>query len=278
MAKGQAISAMLVRPSKDSLQAWAYEYVVSDQLAYKLAPPPVPERVLEESSPLRVQHPGRPRELRAATRKHKTPGEGALRDPRKRAALLHTFLHHELQAAELMCWAVLAFPQTPVAFKRGLVAICLDEIRHMHMYAAHIAVLGCAVGDFPVRDWFWQRVPAAATPGAFLAAMGLGFEAANLDHTQRFAQRFRAAGDEPGARLQELVAGEEVAHVAFAAHWFRKLQGELSFASWCAALPAPLSPMVMRGDPIDREARARANLPEPFLDALSQWQPESRGS
>jgi uncharacterized ferritin-like protein (DUF455 family) len=267
-----------VRPAEQTLQRWAYDYVVSDMLDAKIAPMPVPERVLEGTAPLRISKPGRPRELRASTHKRKTPGAGALRDPRRRAELLHTFWHHELQAAELMCWAVLAFPETPSAFKRGLIAVCQDEIRHMGIYAAHIARLGCAVGDFPVNDWFWSRVPAAETPSAFLSTMGLGFEAANLDHTQRFAQRFRAVGDEPGALLQEEVAREEVAHVAFAAHWFREFEGDLSFAGWRAALPAPLSPMVMRGDPIDREARARAGLPDPFLDALERWQPESRGS
>jgi uncharacterized ferritin-like protein (DUF455 family) len=186
---------------------------------------------------------------------------------------LHTFWHHELQAAELMCWAVLAFPETPGAFKRGLINICQDEIRHMQLYAAAIESLGCTLGDFPVRDWFWQRVPAARSAASFLAVMGLGFEAGNLDHTQRFAQQFRAFGDEAGACLQELVEREEVPHVAFAAHWFRRFEGELSFAKWCEELPAPLSPMVMRGDPLNRSARAVAGLDVPFLDALEQWQP-----
>jgi uncharacterized ferritin-like protein (DUF455 family) len=212
------------------------------------------------------------------TDKVKTPRPGALREPRKRAELLHTFLHHELQAAELMCWTVLAFPDAPLPFRRGLLGICQDEIRHMRMYQVHLHTLGCAVGDFPVRDWFWSRVPTVQSPAAFCAVMGLGFEAGNLDHTRRFAERFRAVGDEAGAVLQEVVAKEEIPHVAFAAHWFRKLQGELSFASWQAALPAPLSPMVMRGDPIDRVAREQAGLDAEFLDALQAWQPESRGS
>ncbi len=261
-----------------SLERFAYDYVMSTQLTEKLELSPLPETVLAGLSPLRIPRPGRPAELRVSTDKTKTPGAGALRDPKRRAALLHTFFHHELQAAELMCWAILAFPDTPAAFKRGLLGICQDEIRHMRMYAAHIEALGCALGDFPVRDWFWARAPAAATPAAFLALMGLGFEAGNLDHTRRFAERFRAAGDEMGARLQETVAREEIPHVAFAAHWFRRFEGDLSFERWCAALPSPLSPMVMRGDPIDRAARTQAGFPEPFLDALERWQPQSRGS
>lgn len=268
--------------AESSLQRWAWDYIASDSLQYKLEPPPAPGELLGETharwlAAVRIECPGRPSELQPLSGKRKTPGAGALRDPNKRAELLHTFLHHELQAAELMCWALLAFPETPAAFRRGLIAICQDEIRHMRVYARHIEALGSHVGAFGVRDWFWQRVPAARTPVAFLAAMGLGFEAGNLDHTRRFAERFRAVGDEAGAELQEVVAHEEISHVAFAAHWFRRFEGELSFARWCEVLPQPLSPMVMRGDPLDRAARAQAGLGPEFLDALERWQPESRG-
>jgi uncharacterized ferritin-like protein (DUF455 family) len=254
------------------LQRWAFDYVTTSELARKVAPGPAPSQ-LAELPALHLTAPGRPPELRVSQQKMKAPRGGALRDPKKRAALLHTFWHHELQAAELMCWAVLAFADTPPAFKRGLINICQDEIRHMQLYAAEIARLGCAVGEFPVRDWFWQRVPASPSPAAFCAVMGLGFEAGNLDHTRRFAEQFRAFGDERGARLQELVAEEEVPHVAFAAHWFRRFQGELSFAGWQRELPAPLSPMLMRGAPLDRRARGSAGMDDDFLDALEQWQP-----
>jgi uncharacterized ferritin-like protein (DUF455 family) len=74
-----------------------------------------------------------------------------------------------------------------------------------------------------------------------------------------------------------VVGEEEVAHVAFAAHWFEKLGGPLDFGSWLEALPAPLSPMVMRGKPLSRERRTRAGLSARFLDELEAWQPESPG-
>ncbi len=64
----------------------------------------------------------------------------------------------------------------------------------MRMYAARIRSLGHDLGEFPVRDWFWDRVPAARTPKAFVATLGLGFEGGNLDHAARFAERFAAAG------------------------------------------------------------------------------------
>lgn len=266
-------------PPDGTLERWAYDYVTTCSLLHKCAPPPLPE-ASRAHPPLRVPSPGRPPELTSCWAKYKAPrSPAALADPKKRAHLLHTFWHHELQAAELMCWAVLAFPDTPPAFRRGLLRICLDEVRHMALYAQAITRLGFSLGDFPVRDWFWQRAPASASAVSFIALMGLGFEAGNLDHSVRYEAMFRAAGDEECAALQALVGREELSHVAFGAHWFRQLSGALDFARWRAALPAPLSPMVMRGRPLARAARREAGLDEHFLDELEAWQPaESPGS
>lgn len=260
-------------------EAWALSYIQSESLSHKLSPPPCPTDFAGASEPLRVARPGRPAELQVTWSKYKAPKTPqALASPEKRAHLLHTFLHHELQAAELMCWALLAFPDTPLAFRRGLLSICQDEIRHMRMYAEHIEALGFEFGSFPVRDWFWERAPAATTPAAFVALMGLGFEAGNLDHTARFAAMFRSAGDHAGAVLQERVGAEEIAHVAFGAHWFSHFVGPLSFGAWVDTLPAPLSPMVMRGTPLQRAARRLGGMPDDFLDELEAWQPRPPGS
>ena len=261
-------------PRSGTIQRWAWDYVLSTTLEAKLAPPPVPDATdaWEENAPVRrLAAPGRPPELRIVTKAAKTRG---LNSPHGRARALHTFLHHELQAAELMAWAVLAFPDTPVEFRSGLVRIALDEIRHMHLYAKEIRRLGHEVGAFTVRDWFWERIPRGPDPGSFVAAMGLGFESANLEHTASYAARFREAGDEEGARVQEIIGREEIAHVRFGARWFATFLGDLDFDAWRAALPAPLSPLLMRGRPIQREARRRAGLPEAFLDRLDAWQPD----
>lgn len=216
--------------------------------------------------------PGRPSVLRISPNATKSPGPVALRAPEKRAQLVHTFLHHELQAAELMAWAVLRFAEQPDAFLRGLAKIADDEIRHMHMYGDYLASLGFAYGDFPVRDWFWERVPTARDVRGFLAMFGMGFEAGNLDHTQRFAERFASIGDTNGAELQRVVGEEEIPHVRFALHWYSRISGAPpAFADWCSALPPPMSPMVMRGKPIAREARLRAGFSEEFLHDLEAW-------
>src|SRR5262249_51942196 len=159
-------------------------------------------------------------ELVEGRSRRKTPGPEAMKSPPRRAELIHTFLHHELQAAELFCWAILAFPQAPESFRRGLPKIARDEGSHMNLYREHLAELGYSFGDFPVRDWFWERVPTARSPIEFVATLGMGFEGGNLDHTKRFAQCFRSIGDETGARIEETIFEEEMAHVRFAVRWF----------------------------------------------------------
>lgn len=176
-----------------------------------------------------------------------------------------------------MCWAILAFPDTEPEFRRGLLGICLDEIRHMNLYADHIVSLGSAVGDFGIRDWFWKRVPDCRTPIEFVAVMGMGLEAANLEYAPSFAARFRLAGDQHGAQIQERIAAEEVAHVRFATRWFSRWTGGCDFATWAKHLPRPLSPWVMHGQPIARDARAKAGMPAEFVEALASYVPEPKG-
>jgi len=258
-------------PAGNTVERWAWDYIHSCDLVYKLGPPPVPDS-WEQDPPCRlVTAPGRPAELTVTQRASKTPSPGALRSAARRAQLVHTFWHHELQAAELMCWAVLRFADTPRDFRRGLIGICRDEIRHMGMYRDYLADAGFAVGEFPVRDWFWLRVPSCTTATAFVATLGMGLEGGNLDHAHRFATQLRAAGDERGARLQERVGTEEVAHVRFALRWFERWTGSLDFATWREALPSPLSPLLMRGKPLNRADRQRAGMPDAFVAELDQY-------
>ena len=259
------------------LEAWAEQYIRSTSLADKLAPPPPPKIFRAAPAPLRIETPGRPPELRQARRGERTPKQQALSAPHYRARTLHAFLHHELQAAELMCWAVLAFPEAETEFRRGLIGICFDEIRHMGLYANHIRALGFAVGDFGIRDWFWKRVPKCRTKLEFVAVLGMGLEAANLEYAPSFAARFRLAGDEAGAAIQERIAAEEVAHVGFATRWFARWTGGCDFEAWAAQLPPPLSPWVMHGEPIAVDARRRAGMSDDFLKALGDYVPEPKG-
>lgn len=260
------------------LVRWAHAYVTSESLAYKLDPPlpPSPPRsprgALDEPrllEPPRV--PGRPPELRVVARA-KGP-RGPLSDPKKRAHVLHTFLHHELQAAELFANVLIAFPETERAFQIGILRVFFDEIRHMQAYLGHLRTLGYDAGDFPVRDWFWERLGHVPSPAAFVAAMGVGFEGGNLDHTARFSALFEEAGDAAGAAIVRRVGEEEIMHVRFALRWLARFSGKetVSFDDLRSALPPPLTPSVMRGPTLDRASRLRAGYTEGFLDALDAF-------
>lgn len=260
-------------PPLPSVELWAHQLITTCDLSEKLSPPRAPERFQPQSAPAAPAAPGRPPQLRPATASFKTPSVEQLRAPQARAHLLHTFLHHELQAAELMAWALLRFPLAEPRFRRGLLAILQEELEHANRYATHLRSLGFAVGDFPVRDWFWRRVPSCRTPVQFVALMGLGLEAANLEHCVRFERDFRAASDPVAADLQARIEQEETRHVAFARYWYERWQGALCFEGWCAQLPKPLSPLLLRGRPLNQRARRAAGIPPAFLEQLDAWTP-----
>ncbi len=252
-----------------TVEQWAYDFVTSTRLKDKLDPPAPPATWAEKAEARVLLVPGRPPELVARERKKKTP---KVQLPERRAEVLHTFLHHELQAAELMAWALLAFPSTPLPFRKGLLSICRDEVRHLQLYRDHLLTLGHPFGSFPVNDWFWRRVPVGdVTPAHFLARLGIAFEGANLDHGARYTAAFAAAGDTCAAEIQAQIVEEEVPHTAFALHWFGVFTGDVAFDKWRTYLPAPISPVMARGMPLNLEARRRAGYSEEFLAGLIGW-------
>ena len=270
---------MPLRPPAGTIESWCFDLITTTNLATKLEPPPIPalsDEATWECDPVArpETRPGRPPELRVIARSGSTPRPAALVQANARGKLLHLFAHHELQAAELFAWALLAFPEAPREFRSGLARLCVEELAHMKLYRDHMRGIGTEYGSHPVRDWFWERMPACTEPAAFVSLQGLGLEGANLDHTVRFAAYFRAAGDEGGALILEQIERDETAHVAFAKKWFEHFTGApLTFDAWRAKLPAPLTPSVLQSRPLNRSARMAAGLDAAFLDALAAAPP-----
>ena len=259
-----------------TVEDWVEAYVRTDRLEDKLHPP-VPPPAIGVAAPggeaRRLAGPGRDSRLRVSERADRVPRPGALVEASAVGRLLHVFTHHEIQAAELSGWAMLAFPCSPAAFRQGLLGILLDEVRHASAYARRMEALGVPYGTHAVRDWFWERTLSCEDAVQYVALMGLGFEGGNLEHARRFDDLLRAAGDDVSAGLVARVGREEVAHVHFAARWFCEWTGARGdegpdYDRWAAALPAPLTPAVLRGRPVDRRRRSRAGLSEAFLDRL----------
>lgn len=254
----------------NTIEDWARHYIESEELVYKLDPDMPPREWASTPTVVRLKGPGRPPELEIVARSKRSLRDSQLKDPRRRAQLIHTFLHHELQAAELMCWALLAFPETPASFRHGLLGICLDEIRHMHLYRDYLVERGFAYGSFPVRDWFWERTATCADALEFVSLMGMGLEGGNLDHTVRYGKAFTEVGDADAAELQRVVALEEIPHVRFATRWFREWSGGLDFDLWADNLVGPLTPSLFRGRELDLDSRRKAGFTDEFLARLEQ--------
>lgn len=277
MAAEQNPPSTLDPPPLGTVERWAFEFVSTTDVESKLAPPAPPARWEDAPPARRLRAPGRPPGWRVAARSPRAPGPQALATPAGRARLFAILLHHELQAAELFAWAVLAFPAAPRALRRGFVRLALEELEHLALYRAHLEAQGGSVGAEPVRDWFWSRLAACASPESFLAAMGMGLEAGNLEHAAGWARKLRLCGDEVGAALLERVAREEEDHVRFGVRWFERLAGGTDFERWRAALPPALWPGTLRGVPLARDARLRAGLDAAFLERLAELPAGSPG-
>jgi len=261
-----------------SAEDWCMALIGAVTIEGKLEPGPRPDREDPGSAPPRDRVlgmvPGRPLGMEIGEKADRIPRAGALRSADARARLLHLFIHHEVQAAELFAWAYLLYTDAPSEFRRGLLRLVDDELRHARLYRDRALAHGADYGAFPVRDWFWAKARACTDPRMFVALMGLGFEGANIEHAERFADQFEAAGDLESAKVVERVGREEVAHVRFAARWFTHFDGGdpsvgPDFDRWASALPSPLTPSVMKGKPLQRSQRRRAGLSESFLDALA---------
>jgi len=194
-------------PPAGTLSRWAFDYVSTRDLATKIAPPPPPDEEEVDAPVRRLSAPGRPAVLRVVRRSSRTPRKGALRDPLRRAQLLHTFWHHELQAAELFCWALLAFPAAPRAFRRGLVGIWRDEVRHMSLYQKAIEVSN-QKGLYNQWTIKAQEQLKSYRPSAYPAAYQAGLVSTfEVGRVQRFKKGSGLPIQVPVVDLMEIGAG-----------------------------------------------------------------------
>jgi uncharacterized ferritin-like protein (DUF455 family) len=252
------------------IRDFARTVLLTEDLDVKLAPPRGELTDEDPGPPFRADGPGRPPHLHFAL--VDVPSVEGMHDPAQRRRILHALANHELQAAELFAWALLAFPEAPADFRRGLLRILDDEQRHTRMYIARVEEAGARFGDFPVNGYFWGKVAAITSPLRFLCAMSLTFENANLDHTLEYAAAARRAGDTKTVAVIERVHLDEIEHVRFGWTWLQvfKRRDESAWDAFRANLTWPLHPAKARGRTFHREEREAAGLDAEFIRQLEQ--------
>ena len=244
-------------------------------LEAKLEPPPewLGERLSDESvgPPLCIDGPARDPGLEMRPGVEPLPRTGALTSPAARAVCLARFAHHELMAVELFAWALLRWPDLPLGLRRGFLEVLADEQSHCRLYLDRLRAHESELSDHRLSSYFWKHAPAiAASPHgalAFLCAMGLTFEQANLDFTLVYRDGFRAAGDEASARVCQSVHDDEVGHVRLAANGLRALVpgGQDEVETYRRAVPYPLAAARAKGRRFTEAARRRAGLSPEFI-------------
>ena len=261
------------------VRGFAAGVIEATTLEGKLAPPPANLTDSEPGIAVRYDEPVRPPGL-AIVRggRVKVPRPAGFADPAQRTRILHALANHELQAAELFAWALLAFPQAPRTFRKGLTAILADEQRHCRLYLGRLEAAGGVFGDLPVSGHFWSRAAGIESPLAFVCTLGLTHENANLDFAVEHAAAARAAGEEETARAIEEIHDDEVRHLAFAWRWMRhfKDEGAGDWEAFTAAGPAHAAERA-RGKTFDRAAREAAGLDAAFIDRLERTDPTAPG-
>jgi uncharacterized ferritin-like protein (DUF455 family) len=263
----------------DTVRDFCRAILESGDLADKLHPPcradagALDDR--EPGLPLFIDRPARCSGLAMGGGAAPLPRPGELREAEARIRCLARFAHHELMAVELFAWALLRWPELPGALREGFLAALVDEQRHCSLYLERLRAHGSSLVEHaPHSDYFWRQLPAIATSPhgvqAFLAAMGLTFEQANLDFALLYRDAFREAGDAESAAALQQVHDEEIGHVALAAHWMRKLDpGGRSLAPiYLEAVPFPLSPARAKARRFEVRARRKAGLDEEFIELV----------
>ena len=220
--------------------------------------------------------PGRPLDLRikpSGVRSAPFPTLQRLDQTEERGRLLHFFANHEMLATELMALALLRFPEAPAAFRRGVLQTLLEEQEHTRLYLRRMSECGVHFGDLPVSGYFWRAISGMESPLDYVAGLSLTFEQANLDFAQQFSRDFATIGDTATSNLLQGIYQDEIRHVAYGLHWFRKWkQPEQSdWEAYCHQLKFPLSPQRAKGLLLNVEGRRAAGLPEDFISRLNVY-------
>lgn len=273
-------------PATFHLHEFAQRVLYATTLEEKLAGPCVGARLIDDprgAAIVGTTIPGRPADLRMRRDgvRANFPSKASLIDEEQRAVLMHFFANHELIAVELMALVLLKFPDAPKRFRLGVYQTLREEQMHARWYVNRMNECGVNFGDFPVSNLIWDQIAPMACPLDYVSRLSLTFEQANLDYSKFYAGVMHDAGDTKTAKILAQIYRDEINHVGYGLHWFRKWKEE-SRSDWDkfrSTLVFPLSPVrakAVESVPFNAEGRRAAGLDEDFIDHLQVFE-MSRG-
>ncbi len=255
------------------LRDWAIRILSADTIEEKLLDP---QTLTDQSpgSPLVWNEPSRPigMSFKRHTAKERLPRFHEHADADKRAVCLHRFAGHELLAVEIMAYALLAFPDAPKHFRRGVANTLKEEQGHVRLYMQRMTEMGLQFGDLPLYRHFWNYVPFLTTPVHYVSVMSLTFEMANLDFAPLYGASFAQNGDAASAALMNTILEDEIAHVSFGYRWLQKLKAaeQSEWQTWRESVPPLLTLDRACGFKLFEEHRKRAGIPQDWIEQFSK--------
>ena len=214
-------------PTTFQLHEFARRVLYATTLEEKLTGPGVGARLIDDergSAIVGTTIPGRPADLRMRRDgvRANFPSKASLIDEEQRAVLMHFFANHELIAVELMALVLLKFPDAPKRFRLGVYQTLREEQMHARWYVNRMSECGVNFGDFPVSNLIWNQIAPMASPLDYVSRLSLTFEQANLDYSKFYAGVLHNAGDTKTAKILAQIYRDEINHVGYGLHWFRK--------------------------------------------------------
>ena len=253
------------------LRDFALQILTSTDLESKLY---TPDRLTDfnPGSELLIDLPARSAEMqfKRHSKEEKLPTFKDHHSHEKRAICLHRFCGHELLAVEMMAYALLAFPNAPKAFRKGLANTLIEEQHHVLIYKKRLNELGIQFGDLPLYKHFWKHIPYLKCPENYLSAMSLTFEMANLDFAPLYRDSFLRHQDLESAQLMQTIINDEIGHVSFGVSWMHRMnhEGKDPFIFYKENLPPILDPKRSKGFVFQKELRKKAGVPESWIQSL----------
>lgn len=257
------------------IRQWALKILSSELLEDKLFQPEVLTD-FEPGPPLFISEPARTYELRLQKRKkeEKLPPLHELHHQDKRAVCLHRFAGHELLAVEMMAYTLLAFPDAPASFRKGLAHTLQEEQGHVNLYCNRLKELGVAFGSNPLYRHFWIHTPFIKSPLHYVGTMSLTLEMANLDFAPTYGNAFLKGGDEKSSELMATILHDEIAHVRFGMQWLRRMKPDTlsEWDTWTELLKnSRLTPRRAKGKVFQIEARKKAGVSPEWIQQLQNF-------
>lgn len=254
------------------IHEWAQKILTSESMEDKLFQPELLTD-FHPGPPLIIPEPARTYELRLQKRKEeeKLPVLHDLKHQDKRAVCLHRFAGHELLAVEMMAYTLLAFPEAPPTFRKGLAHTLKEEQGHVQLYCNRLSELGASFGSMPLYKHFWIHTPYIKSPLHYVGTMSLTLEMANLDFAPTYGNAFLKAGDEKSSELMATILQDEIAHVRFGMQWLRKMKPDdmSEWETWTKLLEnSKLTPRRAKGKTFHEEPRKKAGVDMEWIENL----------